>query len=192
VMRDRRYGRILYVGSAGGMFGCETMANYSAAKAGMYGLMRTVALEGKPIGITANYLLPGALTRLGEGSHLLTDELRRQLVVAAGPAIDPSFGIAASTFLLSSSCELTGRAFSSALGYFAEVFVGVTPGWHPPKSGKTPTPEEFADLLEQISDQAGYIVLQSAAEEMGWALGGEMISDPFAAASGLQESVRRV
>lgn len=59
-MQERRYGRILSFSSMSwrGNFG---QANYVAAKAGIVGLTRTVALEGARHGITANAIAPGLI-----------------------------------------------------------------------------------------------------------------------------------
>ncbi|WP_158854205.1 SDR family NAD(P)-dependent oxidoreductase [Saccharothrix deserti] len=60
VMQQRRYGRILSFSSMSwrGNFG---QANYVAAKAGIVGLTRTIALEGARHGITANAIAPGLI-----------------------------------------------------------------------------------------------------------------------------------
>jgi 3-oxoacyl-[acyl-carrier protein] reductase len=59
-MRERQYGRILSLSSMSwhGNFG---QANYAAAKAGIVGLTRTIALEAGRDGITANALAPGLI-----------------------------------------------------------------------------------------------------------------------------------
>jgi 3-oxoacyl-[acyl-carrier protein] reductase len=60
IMQQRRYGRILSFSSMSwrGNFG---QANYVAAKAGIVGLTRTIALEGARHGITANAIAPGLI-----------------------------------------------------------------------------------------------------------------------------------
>ena len=54
VMRENGYGRIVNTTSASGLFGNFGQANYGAAKAGLAGLTRVLALEGEAHGIKVN------------------------------------------------------------------------------------------------------------------------------------------
>ncbi|MCC0059432.1 MAG: acetoacetyl-CoA reductase [Hyphomicrobiaceae bacterium] len=58
-MRDRGFGRIISISSINGQQGMLGLSNYCAAKAGMIGFTRAVALEGARKGITANAIAPG-------------------------------------------------------------------------------------------------------------------------------------
>jgi 3-oxoacyl-[acyl-carrier protein] reductase len=59
-MMERRYGRIVMVSSATGpVTAIPESVGYGAAKAGMDGLMRGIALEAGPFGITCNSVAPG-------------------------------------------------------------------------------------------------------------------------------------
>ncbi len=58
-MRDRKFGRIISISSINGQQGMLGLSNYCAAKAGMIGFTRAVALEGARKGITANAIAPG-------------------------------------------------------------------------------------------------------------------------------------
>jgi acetoacetyl-CoA reductase len=58
-MRERGFGRIVNVSSINGQKGQMGQANYSAAKAGMLGFTKALALESAAKGITVNALAPG-------------------------------------------------------------------------------------------------------------------------------------
>ena len=58
-MRERGFGRIISISSINGQQGMLGLSNYCAAKAGMIGFTRAVALEGARKGITANAIAPG-------------------------------------------------------------------------------------------------------------------------------------
>ena len=58
-MRDRGFGRIISISSINGQQGMLGLSNYCAAKAGMIGFTRAVALEGARKCITANAIAPG-------------------------------------------------------------------------------------------------------------------------------------
>jgi len=58
-MRARSYGRIISISSINGQKGQLGQANYSAAKAGVFGFTKAVAQENAPKGITVNAIAPG-------------------------------------------------------------------------------------------------------------------------------------
>ena len=58
-MKSRRFGRIINVASIHGLRASEFKSAYVAAKHGLIGLTKVLALEGAPFGITANTLCPG-------------------------------------------------------------------------------------------------------------------------------------
>jgi NAD(P)-dependent dehydrogenase (short-subunit alcohol dehydrogenase family) len=60
-MRKARGGRIIAIGSRQAEEPAPTIGAYSASKAALVSLMKTVALENKDAGITANVILPGTM-----------------------------------------------------------------------------------------------------------------------------------
>jgi 3-oxoacyl-[acyl-carrier protein] reductase len=59
VMMRKRYGRIINISSVSGLFGNPGQANYSASKAGIIGMTRTVAKELAGRKVTVNAICPG-------------------------------------------------------------------------------------------------------------------------------------
>lgn len=67
-MKERGFGRIINVASAHGLRASAFKSAYVAAKHGIVGLTKVLALEGAPYGITANAICPGYVkTPLVEG-----------------------------------------------------------------------------------------------------------------------------
>lgn len=58
-MVARRYGRIVYTSSTAGLVAEHASCAYNSSKHGLLGLMRSVALDAGPYGVTSNAVLPG-------------------------------------------------------------------------------------------------------------------------------------
>lgn len=58
-MRERRYGRIVAISSGAATSGLPGQVAYAASKAGLLGMVKTIAAENVARGITANAVLPG-------------------------------------------------------------------------------------------------------------------------------------
>ncbi|MBK6560760.1 SDR family NAD(P)-dependent oxidoreductase [Candidatus Amarobacter glycogenicus] len=86
VMRQQRGGRIINTSSESGL-GNLGQANYSAAKEGITGLTRTLALDLGKYGVTANALRPRAATRLTLSPEMEAARIRRQQMAAQGGAV---------------------------------------------------------------------------------------------------------
>jgi NAD(P)-dependent dehydrogenase (short-subunit alcohol dehydrogenase family) len=99
-------GRIVNTTSVSGMVGNFGQANYSAAKAGIYGLTRTAAIELQKHRITVNAVAPIAKTRL-------TDDL--PMFQSTGESLTPGHVAPAALFLASDLCgERTGNVLAVA------------------------------------------------------------------------------
>ena len=58
-MRDRKWGRIVSIGSVNGQAGQLGQVNYAAAKAGIHGFTKALAQEAARFGVTVNAVAPG-------------------------------------------------------------------------------------------------------------------------------------
>jgi len=58
-MRERKFGRIVNVGSLNGQAGQYGQVNYAAAKSGIHGFTKALALESAAYGVTVNAVAPG-------------------------------------------------------------------------------------------------------------------------------------
>jgi NAD(P)-dependent dehydrogenase (short-subunit alcohol dehydrogenase family) len=158
-MKAAGYGRIVFTSSSAGMFGSPWQANDAAAKAGLVGLGNVVALEGARGGITANTVMPMALTGIDEdGPPPYSPDDLRDTVDALRP-LAPSMVVEnvapLVVYLASRRCRETGRIFSVGAGHVARVFVGMTRGWYAADL-RDMTPERIEASLEQIDDVDGF------------------------------------
>ena len=100
-MMRRRFGRIIGISSVVGTTGNPGQANYTASKAGMVGLIKSIAAEYARRGVTANAIAPGFI------SSDMTDRLnekQRDAILARVPAarIGTASDIAAAAVYLAS------------------------------------------------------------------------------------------
>ena len=58
-MRNRKFGRIVNIGSINGQAGQYGQVNYAAAKSGIHGFTKALAQEGARVGVTVNAIAPG-------------------------------------------------------------------------------------------------------------------------------------
>jgi acetoacetyl-CoA reductase len=81
-MIERKFGRIINISSVNGQRGQFGQANYSAAKAGMHGFTKTLAMEVAKYGITVNTISPGYI---GTDMVMAVEQKYRDAIVAQIP-----------------------------------------------------------------------------------------------------------
>ena len=117
-MTEQRYGRVVNLSSSSAQ-GNRGQANYSAAKAGLQGFTKTLAIELGRFGVTANAVAPGFVqtdmtaataTRLGVTFEDFIEHSAQQIPVAAG---GPARGHRRDIAFLVSRRPVSSRARSS-------------------------------------------------------------------------------
>ena len=81
-MIDRKFGRIINISSVNGQRGQFGQTNYSAAKAGMHGFTKSLAMEVAKFGVTVNTISPGYI---GTDMVMAVPEKIREQIVAQIP-----------------------------------------------------------------------------------------------------------
>ena len=82
-MMRRRFGRVIGISSVVGVTGNPGQSNYTATKAGMIGMIKSIAAEYAKRGVTANAIAPGFI------ASAMTDKLndkQREAILARVPA----------------------------------------------------------------------------------------------------------
>jgi NAD(P)-dependent dehydrogenase (short-subunit alcohol dehydrogenase family) len=151
LMRDQGYGRIINTSSGAGVFGNFGQTNYGAAKMGLVGFTRVLAVEGAKNNIKANAIAPVAKTRM-------TEDILGPLADKLGP----EFVTPVVTYLAHEECSVTGELYTVGGGHVARVFIGVGQGYTDPKL----TAESMRDHLAEVRDEAGYEVPANLNEEL--------------------------
>jgi acetoacetyl-CoA reductase len=117
-MRERGYGRIVAISSGAATGGLPGQVAYSASKAGLLGMVLTLATEGTRHGITANAVLPGMIAT--ELALAMPAHVRERVLAALpmGRMGEPAEVAHAVSFLCSEQAAyVTGQAIGVDGGF---------------------------------------------------------------------------
>jgi NAD(P)-dependent dehydrogenase (short-subunit alcohol dehydrogenase family) len=117
-MRERRWGRIVVISSGAALGGLPGQVAYSASKAGLLGMVRTIAAENAGRGITANAILPGMVAT--EKALAMPEEVLERVreTLPSGRMAEPS-----------EVAGLVSYLASEEAGYVTGQWIGIDGGW---------------------------------------------------------------
>ncbi|HKD68106.1 MAG TPA: SDR family NAD(P)-dependent oxidoreductase [Candidatus Binataceae bacterium] len=154
IMKEKRYGRLVFTSSSGGLRGGADVVAYGAAKAGVMGLAFVMALTGAPYNIFSNVILPNAYTRMTEG--VVAERNMEKL--------SPGFISPIVVYLSSERCTLNHEMFACGAGTVARTIIALAQGWRAESKAEL-TPEAIHDHLAEIMDMTNYANPQNSEEE---------------------------
>jgi acetoacetyl-CoA reductase len=122
-MRERGYGRIVAISSGAARAGLPGQVAYAASKAGLLGMVRTIAAENLRRGITANAVLPGVVAT--EKVLAMPPEVLEQVTAAlpTGRLVEPGEVAALVAYLVSRDAgQVTGEEIGITGGMDLNTF----------------------------------------------------------------------
>lgn len=140
-LREQQYGRVIFTASTSGIYGNFGQSNYGMAKLGLYGLTRTLAIEGRKNNVLVNAIAPTGGTRMTEGliPPQVFEQLKPELV---SPLV---------VYLGSDQCKDTGGLYEVGGGWVGKVRWERSLGaGFDPRAGFSP--EDVAAHWQQIVD----------------------------------------
>ncbi|MFA5905928.1 MAG: SDR family NAD(P)-dependent oxidoreductase [Desulfobacula sp.] len=154
VMKDNRYGRIVFTASSSGMYGAFGQSNYGAAKMGVIGLMNSLKLETAKYNIKVNTVAPNASTAMTQGVFP-EDVIRR---------IKPEFNTPLVTFLCSEENTESGLIFTMSAGWFARSAMVSGKGVCIGDTEREIPAEEVRDEFDRIKSLTSALPFDSAGD----------------------------
>ena len=119
-MKNKKFGRIINIGSISGVMGEAFASHYSATKSGLIGFTRATALELAQYNITVNTINPGWVdTDLGQSSIEMSDFQKDEIIdtIPQRRFVEPSEIASLVRFLISDKAKgITGQSINICAG----------------------------------------------------------------------------
>jgi len=164
VMKEQGYGRVVNTSSSTAL-GVDGSFDYPAAKAGLIGLSRSLAIDGENYGIKVNAIMPLAYTRMAAG---VQNQAVREWMERTFP---PRKVAALVAYLCHEDVPVTGDIFSVGGGRAARIATTVYPGF-----------KEDDPTLESIRDHWDEVMAGGDPQiALGGAVDAAMMDDGYAA-----------
>ncbi|MDQ1514128.1 MAG: hypothetical protein QOC59_1970, partial [Microbacteriaceae bacterium] len=141
------YGRVVSTTSNSGLLGIVGSSAYAASKAAVWGLTRSLALEGAELGIHVNAVAPLAYTAMSMASKIAPEAWRTGEGDAWSRRLDPAQVSPVVAWLAHEDCPLTGRVLSAAGGRVARFALRVTEGFDVDRLDIEAVRDHAAELL---------------------------------------------
>ncbi|KAF7284371.1 peroxisomal Multifunctional enzyme type 2 isoform X2 [Rhynchophorus ferrugineus] len=158
IMKKQGFGRIVMTASNSGLYGNFGQANYSAAKMGLIGLAKTVAIEGARNNIHCNVIVPTAASRLTE--DILPPDVFQ--------ALNPEYIAPVVAYMCHDDCEENGSVIEAAAGWAGKCTIIRANGTllRSPESDNVSI-ENVKQNWSKITDITNYSLLSSIQEATG-------------------------
>jgi NAD(P)-dependent dehydrogenase (short-subunit alcohol dehydrogenase family) len=140
-MKDHGGGSMVLTSSTSGLYGNFGQTNYGAAKAGIYGMVRVMSIEGRKYNIRVMGLAPGAYTRM-------TSDLPGRIGKEPDPLSLPENVAPGVLFMVSDlAAEHSGKILGVSSRGVREIKMLQTTGFQP---GRPYTAQEVAEHAAQV------------------------------------------
>ncbi|MFC9837433.1 SDR family NAD(P)-dependent oxidoreductase [Rhodococcus sp. NPDC127530] len=154
IMAAQEYGRIVMTTSGHGLLGGNNSISYSATKGGIFGMMRSAALDGKPFGIMVNSISPAAFTPMAE-SYVSEEWAEKMRMESPTSLVSPLVAL-----LCSEQCPTTGANFDVGSGRVGMVTPFTNAGYY----DRNQTPESILEHWPEVTDTAAQSAYSSSRE----------------------------
>lgn len=144
VMKEQKYGRIMFTTSAAAIFGNFGQTNYCAAKMGLIGFMNSLRLESEKYNIHVNAVAPLAKSQMTE-NLLPTEILDKMKPELVAPLV---------LFLCSEKSKESGGIYNAGFGYFNKVMISSGKGCCLSTDNGTITPDDIEKNWAEITDMS--------------------------------------